>query len=546
MLGILIVVLLLLGIFFKLSVRIAPPIREVADALPERTEHGPDIYSLEESWFKKNEFGLWELYLEGDALERGLKKGVLAREQIQYQEEAFIARLKEMIPSERYLGFLKQVVLWMNRDLDKHIPVEYQEEIYGVSRHAAESFEFIGPPYERILNYHAAHDIGHALQNMNLVACTALGLKGSRTSDGKLLVGRNFDFHMGEDFARNKIIAFYRPTRGYNFASITWGGMIGVVSGMNDQGLVVSLNAAKSGIPGSAKTPVSILARHILQYASTVEEAWEIAAEHETFVAESFLVSSRKDGRTVVIEKRPDAMDLYDPGGDQLILTNHFQSDAFKDSEKTVQNKAEGASVYRWERSLELLQQKEVHDVASMVDILRDQEGLKGQAVGMGNEMALNQLVAHHSVVFQPDDLKMWVSAGPFQLGSFLCYDLSRVFHDSTSVSDRIYEAELTIGEDPFLSSPSYTDFRLYQEETARIRVFLDQKSGEEMTDERIASYLSLNPSYYYPHFLAGEIYRLKGELLKARTHYEHALSLEIPRTVDRSQVEEALEDISQ
>ncbi len=540
--AIVLVAISILVLLFRMAITIEPPkVDEGYARNLKRVELGNDMYTCEESWLKKNEFGLWEMYLQGSAFELGVKNGILAVDLIKTQEEVFVNKLQEMVPSDFYLRFLKQVVVWMNRKLDDYIPIEYQKEIYGVALYASDTFSFIGPSYQRILNYHTAHDIGHALQNMNLVACTAIGIHGSRTEDGRLLVGRNFDFSMGDDFARNKIIAFYHPEKGYKFASITWGGMIGVVSGMNDQGLVLTLNAAKSGIPKSAKTPTSILARQILQYASNIQEAYEIAGQVEIFVAESFLVSSAKENKTVVIEKSQNGMALYDPGGETLILTNHFQSDYFRNSELTLKNKAEGASVYRWERTKELLDKKPVHDVASFAEILRDQRGLADKSIGMGNEKAVNQLIAHHSVIFEPGELRMWISANPYQLGTYLCYDLNRVFSDSTEVSDQLFCNGESIAEDPFLFSEDYQKFNRYRQETKKIKAMIGQKEVSEVPENFLDDYLLLNPHFYYPYFLAGEVCRLQGNRQRAETLYNRSLSLEIPRKVDREQVEEAM-----
>ena len=148
------------------------------------------------------------MYIEGEPFERGNAIGILTSDLHEYQEDAFINQIKKMIPGEFYLKFLKYFVAFFNRDIEEHIPKEYLEEIYGESLHMNSKYDnIIGSPYMRILNYHAAHDIGHALQDKNFVAgCTSFAAWGSYTEDGNLLVGRNFDFYVGDDFAKNKLV----------------------------------------------------------------------------------------------------------------------------------------------------------------------------------------------------------------------------------------------------------------------------------------------------------------------------------------------------
>ncbi len=541
------VLLTVLFILYKVSVHIKPPqadFEEVED--PRRENPYVDFYIYGDCWLKKNEFGLWEMYLEGNEFELGVRNGILAEELIHEQEDAFVTQLRKMVPSEFYLDLLKHIVAWMNRNLDQHIPWEFRNEIYGVSLKASDEFSFIGPAYQRMLNYHAAHDIGHALQNMNLVGCTAFGVNGIRSKDGGLLVGRNLDFSMGDDFARNKIVAFYEPESGYKFVSITWGGMIGVVSGMNDQGLTVSLNAAKSGIPKSTSTPTSILARQILQYASTIKEAYALADQSSVFVSESFLISSASDNKTVVIEKSPDGLAIYDTESDEIILTNHFQSDTFKNSELTKKNRSEGSTVYRWERTKELLDQEEKHDELTFVKILRDQLGKGDRSIGIGNEKAINQLVAHHSIVFAPQKLKIWISAFPYQLGSYVCYDLNKVFSDSLDIYADVFSAEGNIQEDPFLSSEAFLNWKEFMSETDKLKAMIDNKEIEGIAKQDLDAYIQLNPDYYYPYFIAGECHRLTGNHILAAKMYELSLSKEIPREVDRNKVIESKESLEE
>lgn len=259
--------------------------------------------------------GLYEMRVCGGPFERGEAIGKLGADLLYQQEKAFADKLFEMVPSSRYRAFLHYFITIFNRRLGASVPLEYRQEIKAMSASCTHEFDEFGSPYERQMQYHSAHDIGHVMQDYMLVGCTSFAVWGRESADSSLLMARNFDFYMGEEFAKNKLVLFEQPDSGYAYVSVTWPGMLGVVSGMNTEGLAVTINASKLEVPSSSATPISILVKSILQYASNIEEAETIAASFKTFVCESILVGSANDGRAVIIEKTPSAMGIYSPEG---------------------------------------------------------------------------------------------------------------------------------------------------------------------------------------------------------------------------------------
>jgi hypothetical protein len=332
-----------------------------------------------------------------------------------------------------------------------------------------------------------------------------------------MIIGRNFDFYVGDKFSEDKIVAFINPTKGHKFMTVTWGGFIGAVSGMNDAGLSVTINAAKSDYPLSSATPVSLVTREILQYAKNIAEAIDIAKRRNMFVSESFLVASAIDNKAVIIEKTSKTMDVYDSHKNYIICTNHFQGKELVNSKNNIEQMNESASIYRYDRLTELINLSGKNNVQKTINILRDTRGLKDLNIGYGNEKAINQLIAHHSIVFEPQKLIVWVSTSPWQLGQFVAYDLKKIFKQHGLKNNiEISDSNLTIPPDPFLLTKEYKGF-----ETFRIFKRNIIKGYKINTDSLISS----NPEFYYAYILAGDYSYKRNDLSKALHFYNLALT---------------------
>ncbi len=518
MLGALLLLLIIGAVYIVQVSKIDPP--KVADmsALQwQRTDHGNGFYTLKNNWFRHSKSGLYELYVEGEPFERGVVNGKLTAELVVRQEDHFAGQIEKMIPSRFKRGFLKYLIGFFNRNLDKNVTEEYKDEIYGVSESASPAYQYLGSNYARILNYHAAHDIGHAVQNLAMVGCTSFGTWGAMSEDSTMIIGRNFDFYVGDKFAEDKIVAFFNPSTGHKFMTVTWGGFTGAVSGMNDQGLSVTINAAKSSLPTGSATPVSLVTKEILQYAKNINEAIAIARSRKMFVSESFLVASAADNKAVIIEKTPEDLDVYDPKKDFIVCTNHFQSKGLGKTKMNIEQEEQSASSYRYQRMMELLNANGKNSVQKTIRILRDQRGVNNANIGMGNEKAINQLIAHHSVVFEPKKLLVWVSTSPWQLGEYVSYDLNKVFALKGMNTDReVIDSSLIVPADSFLLTNDYRNFVLFRNMKQRI---LD--GGTVNADSLVAS----NPEFYNTYVLAGDYLYKRKQYAAALKNYEIALT---------------------
>ncbi len=534
------------GIYFYFAIKIKVPVITNDTTLGWKRETiSKKFYKVNSNWLHHSKSGLWELYVEGNGYERGIANGMLTKELHAFQEDVFVNQIKLLVPDINYLKFLKFFVGYFNRHLPDNITEEYKEEILGISKFASDKYDFIAPKYHRILNYHGAHDIGHALQDKNMtVGCTSFAVWNEKSADGKLLVGRNFDFYSGDDFAKNKIVQFTNPDKGNKFATVTWAGFIGACSGMNDKGLTVTINAAKSSIPTDAATPIALLAREILQYASNIQEAIAIAEKRKVFVSESILIGSAADNKSISIEKSPEKMDIYEvANSNQIICPNHYQGPLYANDLHNLSNEIESSSLYRSIRLRQLLSRYDTLNYTRAAFILRNQKGLNDKNIGLTNEKGLNQLLAHHAVIFKPQDKLMWVSSNPFQCGEFVCYNLDSVFANAKTLntSKEINVEQNTIAADPFLKTQSYKNFLLFKQLKHYIQFITKKSQTIELQQNFEIAFVKSNPESYYMYQILGDFYLSRNNFTKAKEYYTLALTKEVSTLKEEQQIKESM-----
>ncbi|MBQ8018939.1 MAG: choloylglycine hydrolase [Paludibacteraceae bacterium] len=537
--------LALLCLFVYTSFHVVPTPHIGKIALADSVVNKNDsIRTLGNNWAKKIGDDIYVCYTEGNPETRGYAYGALLPDLMSYQKRALLRRMEETVEGEWYRKFLCQFVRFYNSGIQEYLTDEQCRELYGLSLADSHDFDDLADPYELQLNLHAAHDIGHAMQDYMLVGCSSFVLNGEKTKDSSLLFGRNFDFYCGDEFAETKVLSICKPDSGYAFASVTWGGMLGVLSGMNEKGLAVCINASKLDIPKSVAMPISMLVRHILIHCKSIDEAYAEAMKMKTFVAENIVIASAFDNDMAIIEKSPEEIELYrSPNKDVLLCTNHFQSEKFMHNERNLMNINQTDTKYRIELLAEHVGKKDKFDAEDAMAVLLNPFGKGGENIGIGNEMAINQLIAHHSVVFEPDSLNIYVCTQPKDFYPYVKFNLKDILNIAVethgrssdnhgrasdykiacqyiSVADSMRQSEEYLGYKRFIYLKSLKDLMSYPDELAKC-----------------------NPMYFESYNMAGDIYIMFGDKKDACERWKKALECKIPKLAQRKSIEDKIKE---
>jgi hypothetical protein len=201
-------------------------------------------------------------------------------------------------------------------------------------------------------------------------------------------------------------------------------------------------------------------------------------------------------------------------------------------------------SVYRYERVQEVIEEIGTFDHKEVAVLLRDRYGKGGKDIGMGNEKAINQLIAHHSIIFRPELKRFWISTAPWQLGPYICYDLDSVFMQQQFLADKqLQNSNFKIGPDKFLfyGKPEFDDFIRYRTIYLGIQDAIKKKMRLVDENNVVRDLIYSNPEHYLVYATLGRYFQALGNNAEAAKYYKLALTKEIASAEERKSIEEWL-----
>jgi tetratricopeptide (TPR) repeat protein len=516
------------------SIATPPPLPADTSILQAKPETRNGKVFLGQSWRRERE-GLPVVCLKGSPLAIGYADGVLMQDKMQTLEREFMEMVRGYVPQHWVMELLKNYIFWRNRHLSECVPADIRMEIYGTTLGCADVEPQEGPFYNRLLNYHAAHDVSYMMIDNPFITragCTAFGAWGDATADGHLITGRNFDWEAAEVFSRDRVVEMFEPENGIPFISLAWAGMKGVVSGMNRAGVSVTINGAPSQLPDDIGTPVAIVAREVLQRAHNLDEATKIIRASKVFVSTLWLVGSRADEKFIVIEKTPAATNVREPDGGTIVCPNHFETAGLKGEPRNTNYMAEATSLLREARLKELLQQNgRKVDAGLAAKILRDRDLPGGIFAGNGHRSSLNAFIATHTVVMDLTAGIFYAACPPNGEGKFVAFDVN-------DFNRELPERE--IPADEILASGEF-------DRTKQAQKFLtDGRSALKTKDANAALEFAkkaeaLNPGFYENDILAGRAALMLGHQDEAGKYFQRALMEQPAFLQERREVEELL-----
>lgn len=438
---------LAIHVLIGLTTNVAPPPVD-AKRLPMEERDG--VRRAGRGWAAMR--GVRIVQLRGTPEEIGAQHTSLLHDRMVANEQVLWDAFTEVVPFSPARALMFDIGRVQYRDVSKNFPAARARELAAEAR-AFEPDPYAGriPTFQRLSMLHALYDISLSFEHSPLLGCTSFML-----DNGSPVFARAFDFEAAEVFDDDKAVFIVHEDGKLPFASVAWPGLVGVVTGMNSEGVAMSAHGGRAREPVTTGIPVAFSLREALAAARDAHEAASILSAQEVMVSNIVFVADAK-GASLVVERAPGVAAHV---REARVVTNHFEGPLASDP-KNTRVRETTSTLARHARMDELLAARPNATVARAVAMLRDHQCAGGERCLLGDRRAIDAFIATHGVVADLGSKTLWVSQGPQLSGRFVKVDPSLLVERPDGTPSPVPPVELeSIAPDEVMSDSRYAEGR--------------------------------------------------------------------------------------
>ncbi len=494
-------------------------------------EHQAFRISLAESWMVR-EGGLWRLHLFGDPRLLGHTHGMLVTRVFSPLELALDQRLRAEVAAGFPRWSFENKLRWQLRGLMSVVHPHRLAEVAAFSRTVVDTQPLAERPFQRVLTYHALPDVLQSRRRDPVFPSAAFAVWGKQTSGGNMLVGRSMELGLGPVFERARTLQIVRGNGAIPFASLSWPGCLGVVSGVNAERIFVAVALARTDASLARGTPAFFITREILERAKTFRQAVSIAKRARPMGSAALLIADGNARQAAVVELDPAGVQLRRGPSGTLAMTNHLLHKKFEGDASNDWLRRYTPSEARYKRLTQLLARFSGRlDPSTATLILRNRTGHDDAPLAIGHRAALDSLRASHALVVDVTALVLWVPKPPHLLGAMTAVDLKPLF-GLASEAATLQE----VGADPLLGSVELRRYGLVRDQLDYAKRLRAAGAGAAALGyaRRAAEGA---PELPEARLLLGDLYWEAGRKAEALAEYRALLKLSPPFRVEAERV---------
>ena len=207
-----------------------------------------------------------------------------------------------------------------------------------------------------------------------LCSCTSIGFLPSATSTGETILAKNFDY---VNFTKPYgLVCETQPKNGYKTLCCRMISLSGALDAMNEHGLAVTYNNARSVDEPECHVPTSVILQEMLETCKDAQEGADFLTKAKTGGHDGIITLADASDHIRTVELSCQHVKVREPQNGVVVNTNHYQTPEMRlveiPSGKSQKVPGYRSSPIRLARVEELLRNKKTIDEELIKIILRD------------------------------------------------------------------------------------------------------------------------------------------------------------------------------